>query len=94
MRIVGMEMVSIGKTIYNCIANQELVCTKINMYIYSRYPHIISSDMSTNPEFPQSSTSTKQNSIVSNQLYTLKNVVAQLRNAFNGHDVEWTDVGE
>lgn len=62
----------------------------------NRYTHSIANDMNTNPEFPQASSNSnnKPNPVLNNQLYTLRNVVAQLRNAFNGHDVEWTDVGE
>lgn len=36
----------------------------------------------------------RQSSIVAGQLFTLKNAVGHLRNAYNGMDVEWTDVGK
>lgn len=52
---------------------------------------MIANDQTSNPEFPSqlNSKPTQFNA----QLFTLKNTVIQLRNAYNGHDVEWADVG-
>lgn len=46
----------------------------------------------TNPEFPQQS-STRRTNAVENQLFVLRSSIEQLRKAYNGHDVEWSDVG-
>lgn len=64
-------------------------------FLFSRrYPHSIATEHNTNPEFTQTSSNTRQSSIVAAQLYTLRNAIGQLRNAYNGHDVEWSDVGK
>lgn len=66
-----------------------------NLYSYfHRYPHPIASDLNTNPEFPTTTTQQRQTSVVAAQLFTLRNSISQLRNAYNGHDVEWTDTGK
>lgn len=36
----------------------------------------------------------RQNSLVAGQLFALRNAVGHLRNAYNGLDVEWNDVGK
>lgn len=38
--------------------------------------------------------SSKHSSLVAGQLYTLRTAVGNLRNAFNGQDVQWNDVGK
>lgn len=58
-----------------------------------RYPHMIANDQSSNPEF-LSQQSGRRPAMFDAQLFTIKNAVIQLRNAFNGHDVEWADVEE
>lgn len=92
MPTAGMEMEWTGK----CSINHGHWFKSIWPFAFLtfRYTHVIAADISSNPEFPQGSAATKQSSVVSNQLYTLRNVVAQLRNAFNGHDVEWSDNGK
>lgn len=57
-----------------------------------RYPHMIANDQSANPEFP-SQQGGRRPAMFDAQLFTIKNAVIQLRNAYNGHDVEWADVG-
>lgn len=54
---------------------------------------MIATDHMTNPEFPQQSSSRRPNA-VENQLFTLRSSIEQLRKAYNGHDVEWSDNGE
>ncbi|XP_055639120.1 glypican-6 [Toxorhynchites rutilus septentrionalis] len=56
-----------------------------------RYLQNIASESDKNPEFPNRSTNTRQSAIVQQQLYVLRTAISQLRNAYNGHDVEWTD---
>lgn len=53
---------------------------------------MIANDQASNPEF-QSQSSGRRTATLDAQLFTLKNAVIQLRNAYNGHDVEWADVG-
>lgn len=52
---------------------------------------MIANDQSSNPEFPVQSNNRRT---FDAQLFSLKNTVTALRNAYNGHDVEWADVGE
>lgn len=54
---------------------------------------MIATDHMTNPEFPQQS-STRRTNAVENQLFVLRSSIEQLRKAYNGHDVEWSDVGK
>lgn len=54
---------------------------------------MIATDHMTNPEFPQQSSSRRPNA-VENQLFTLRSSIEQLRKAYNGHDVEWSDNGK
>ncbi|XP_039448819.1 glypican-6 [Culex pipiens pallens] len=56
-----------------------------------RYLHVIASETEKNPEFPNRAANTRQSAIVQQQLYTLRTAISQLRNAYNGHDVEWSD---
>ncbi|XP_058821504.1 glypican-4 [Topomyia yanbarensis] len=56
-----------------------------------RYIHAVASEADKNPEFPNRSVNNRQSAIVQQQLYTLRTAISQLRNAYNGHDVEWTD---
>ncbi|XP_055614233.1 glypican-6 [Uranotaenia lowii] len=56
-----------------------------------RYLHNVATEAEKNPEFPNRSSSSRQSVIVQQQLYTLRTAISQLRNAYNGHDVEWTD---
>lgn len=53
---------------------------------------MIANDLSSNPEF-SSQSSGRRTATFDAQLFALKNAVIQLRNAYNGHDVEWADVG-
>lgn len=53
---------------------------------------MIANDQSSNPEF-LSGTGGRRTATLDAQLFTLKNAVIQLRNAYNGLDVEWADVG-
>lgn len=53
---------------------------------------MIANDQASNPEFP-SQLNSRRTSTFDAQLFALKNTVIQLRNAYNGHDVEWADVG-
>lgn len=53
---------------------------------------MIANDLASNPEFP-SQVNNRRLATFDAQLFTLKNSVIQLRNAYNGHDVEWADVG-
>lgn len=53
---------------------------------------MIANDQSSNPEF-LSQQSGRRPAMFDAQLFTIKNAVIQLRNAYNGHDVEWADVG-
>lgn len=62
-----------------------------NGHTVDRYLHGIASETEKNPEFPNRSSSSRQSAIVQQQLYTLRTAISQLRNAYNGHDVEWTD---
>lgn len=56
---------------------------------------MIATDQTSNPEFPTPITpNVKRAHTVENQLFALRNSIGQLRNAYNGHDVEWSDVGE
>lgn len=59
-----------------------------------RYPHAISHDINSNPEFATMAAAPRQNSLVAGQLFALRNAVGHLRNAYNGLDVEWNDVGK
>lgn len=59
-----------------------------------RYPHSIVQDIASNPEFPSKNQQQRQNSLVAAQLFALKNAISNLRNAYNGLDVEWNDVGK
>lgn len=54
---------------------------------------MIANDQASNPEFP-SQLNGRRPSTFDAQLFALKNTVIQLRNAYNGHDVEWADVGK
>lgn len=54
---------------------------------------MIANDQASNPEFP-SQLNGRRSSAFDAQLFALKNTVIQLRNAYNGHDVEWADVGK
>lgn len=51
-------------------------------------------DIASNPEFSQKAMAARQSSLVASQLFMLKTAVGHLRNAQNGLDVEWTDVGK
>lgn len=62
-----------------------------NGHTVDRYLHGIASESEKNPEFPNRSASNRQSAIVQQQLFTLRTAISQLRNAYNGHDVEWTD---
>lgn len=64
------------------------------MFSHDRYLHGIASESEKNPEFPNRSASNRQSAIVQQQLFTLRTAISQLRNAYNGHDVEWTDQGK
>lgn len=64
------------------------------LFLLSRYPHPIAQDIALNPEFPPKAAVARQSSLVNSQLFMLKNAVGHLRNAYNGLDVEWTDVGK
>lgn len=59
-----------------------------------RYPHSIVTDQGTNPEFTSTVGPPRQSSLIAGQLFALRNAVGHLRNAYNGLDVEWTDVGQ
>lgn len=59
-----------------------------------RYPHSIVTDQGTNPEFASTVGPPRQSSLIAGQLFALRNAVGHLRNAYNGLDVEWTDVGK
>lgn len=59
-----------------------------------RYTHPLAKDSESNPEFPTSLAASRKNSIVAGQLYALRNAVSHLKNAYNGLDVEWNDVGK
>lgn len=56
-----------------------------------KYLHEIASEADKNPEFPNRAANSRQSAIVQQQLYTLRTAISQLRNAYNGHDVEWSD---
>ncbi|XP_058447046.1 glypican-4 [Malaya genurostris] len=62
-----------------------------NGHTIDRYLHTVASETEKNPEFPNRSANARQSAIVQQQLYTLRTAISQLRNAYNGHDVEWTD---
>ncbi|XP_065075788.1 glypican-6 [Ochlerotatus camptorhynchus] len=62
-----------------------------NGHTVDRYLHGIASESEKNPEFPNRSAGSRQSAIVQQQLFTLRTAISQLRNAYNGHDVEWTD---
>nr|XP_019558269.2 glypican-6 [Aedes albopictus]XP_019558270.2 glypican-6 [Aedes albopictus]XP_019558271.2 glypican-6 [Aedes albopictus]XP_029718982.1 glypican-6 [Aedes albopictus] len=62
-----------------------------NGHTVDRYLHGIASESEKNAEFPNRSASNRQSAIVQQQLFTLRTAISQLRNAYNGHDVEWTD---
>lgn len=64
------------------------------LQIPSRYPHSIVTDQGTNPEFTSTVAPPRQSSLIAGQLFALRNAVGHLRNAYNGLDVEWTDVGQ
>ncbi|XP_037049741.1 glypican-4 [Bradysia coprophila] len=65
-----------------------------NGYTIDRYPHSIVTDQGTNPEFTSTVGPPRQSSLIAGQLFALRNAVGHLRNAYNGLDVEWTDVEE
>ena len=46
------------------------------------------------PKIVKSQTNSKASSIISAQSYILKEAVIRLRNAYNGHDVTWTNQGK
>lgn len=95
MLIAGMEIRSIGEFDAFALKANDIRLTCARFFLISgRYPHSIATEQNTNPEFTQTSSNTRQSSIVAAQLYTLRNAIGQLRNAYNGHDVEWSDVGE
>ncbi|XP_055550580.1 glypican-6 [Wyeomyia smithii] len=62
-----------------------------NGHTIDRYLHAVASEVDKNPEFPNRPSSNRQIAIVQQQLYTLRTAISQLRNAYNGHDVEWPD---
>lgn len=78
----------IGKTL------QNRNIAYVNEFPSRRYPHSIVTDQGTNPEFTSTVGPPRQSSLIAGQLFALRNAVGHLRNAFNGLDVEWTDVGE
>lgn len=53
---------------------------------------MIATDQTANPEF--SSLPNSRRATVEAQLYALRTTNGQLRNAYNGHDVEWSDTGK
>lgn len=56
---------------------------------------MIATEQTSNPEFPTPiAPNSRKTTTVEAQLFTLRNAIGQLRNAYNGHDVEWSDVGE
>ncbi|KAJ6635212.1 Glypican-4 [Pseudolycoriella hygida] len=57
-----------------------------------RYPHSIATDHATNPEFSSNTNQPRQSSLIAGQLFALRSTNGHLRNAYNGMDVEWTDV--
>ncbi|KAG4077344.1 hypothetical protein HA402_009745 [Bradysia odoriphaga] len=65
-----------------------------NGHTIDRYPHSIVTDQGTNPEFTSTVGPPRQSSLIAGQLFALRNAVGHLRNAYNGLDVEWTDVEE
>ncbi|XP_059219243.1 glypican-6 isoform X2 [Stomoxys calcitrans] len=62
-----------------------------NGHTIDRYMHSVSTEHSSNPEFPGNPATTKQTSQVATQVYYLKNAISHLRNAYNGQDVDWSD---
>lgn len=61
---------------------------------YYRYMHSVTTEHGSNPEFPGNPSTTKQTSQVATQIHYLKNAISHLRNAYNGHDVDWSEQGE
>jgi glypican 4 (K-glypican) len=55
----------------------------------------VATQIEKNPEFPGAlAQNSRQSMIINQQLFMLKTTIANLRNAYNGNDVEWTDQGE
>jgi hypothetical protein len=76
------------------LLNSFKVVESISAFLaFIRYAHSIAADQEKNPEFTTTLT-TRQSTIVSQQLFTLRTVISHLRNAYNGMDVEWTDQGK
>ncbi|KAH8264905.1 hypothetical protein KR038_007157 [Drosophila bunnanda] len=65
-----------------------------NGHTIDRYMHSITTEHGSNPEFSGNPASTKQTAQMSSQLAHLKNAISHLRNAYNGQDVEWTELEE
>lgn len=57
-----------------------------------RYLHPVVSDNKLNPEFPNNMP-VRRSTILDAQLYSLRTSISQLKNAYNGLDVEWSDQG-
>ncbi|KAM7359119.1 glypican dally-like [Cochliomyia hominivorax] len=65
-----------------------------NGHTIDRYMHSVTTEHGSNPEFPGNPATTKQTSQVATQLHYLKNAISHLRNAYNGHDVDWSEQEE
>lgn len=44
-------------------------------------------------EVSNTASNSRQNMVIQQQLFTLKTTISQLRNAYNGNDVDWPDQG-
>uniref|UniRef100_A0A1B0CKK2 Uncharacterized protein n=1 Tax=Lutzomyia longipalpis TaxID=7200 RepID=A0A1B0CKK2_LUTLO len=64
-----------------------------NGHAVDRYVHPVITDNKLNPEF-SSSAPAKRSTILDAQLYSLRTSISQLKNAYNGLDVEWSDQEE
>ncbi|XP_059621273.1 glypican-4 [Phlebotomus argentipes] len=64
-----------------------------NGHAVDRYLHPVISDNKQNPEFP-GNTPARRGAILDAQLYNLRTSISQLKNAYNGLDVEWSDQEE
>jgi hypothetical protein len=63
-----------------------------NGHAVDKYAYAVVNAHETNPELT-SKLSNRQNSAISQLLFKFKNAIGNLRNSYNGLDVEWPDQG-
>jgi hypothetical protein len=65
------------------------------MFFFRYSPNVVGDGMNNQLNNPEVSVDVNRpNSLVNEQIFALKTIISKLKNAHNGMDVEWIDMGE